>query len=673
MGASSSELAVPVVLSSGQPVATLPASTVLQLKEALRLELTRQLQAYMDQSGPQPPALLFRYNQSQAVATTFDYVRTYHMRLFEHGGQELQNDSRLDAVTRPICALRPSDVLTFSYDTRNKATAILFNLEEQIDWKVSPENNAIDLVVYSRLSEVFLLSVYTSETVLQVKKRITRVVSNLSTSGTLWHQSTLLRNEETVEESGLCAGSRVLLLQPGEAVGLAKDKDGRTVAVPILDTNLVLRAARILEPAWGLYDTCCEYTCIAPISPSFTQYFLIGSYKDRYLTLQTELGATKVVVPAECSVSQLQDYIEAQHGLPASLLSLTAISELGETGRIGDYEVGNGEELLLFLSKGNSATVKIRVISQRYGKLRFTLPLSATISHIKELIRGRRPEMASECELLLASTILENCETLAHYGVFENVTVHCGSREEMLRKACEGPTIRLLPVTKRHKSDRSEDPLELFDRERRADWQCPLERRLAYQSHLETALPIRLLTPKSVLFLHIRPYTSLQDVKTSLQPILNIPNFDLIWNNTVLIEGKTLAEQGVKAGDLLSIDSQSTLSLTIVTSGGERLPVLAEKHAGLRVLKRLIGEMTGIHADCQRIVVTKELKKSDSHLFAGLSALYLSLKLGQGSAYLLQLASKLPVRVEADRLASAGEVQAQLQHYGVSGDLQSLH
>lgn len=670
MGTSSSEIAVPVVLSSGQPLATLPAltsTTVQQLKSSLVGELTRQVQTYQLQPGPHP-ALQFRHSPNEEVTVTFAYVSTHLMPLFLYGGQKLEDSCRLDSVRGQVCALRPSDIVTTSYDTRGQATVTVFNLEEPIVWKVRQESCVIDLAVYSALSDVFLLAVNVKDTVLQVKKRIASVLSGLSASGSLWHKSTALGNEQTVMECGLGTGSRVLLQQPGEAVGLVRDREGREVAVPVCEGFVGLRIARILESEWGLCDSFCEYVCISPPhSAHFSKFYLIGSSTDRFLKLQTAQGSTKVVVPAECSVLQLHRHIEAQHSLPASLLCLTAISELAETGRIGDYDVSNGEELLLFTRPAGESTVKIKVISKKYGKVRFSLPLSTSISHIKALIRAKKPQMPPECALLLASTVLEDSKTLTQYGVFENVALHCGSREEMLRKASQVLSIRLLPVSKAPKPTRSQDPLELFDRQRSAEWQSPSARRQVYDLHLQTAIPIRLLAPKSVLSIHIRPDSTPQTLKTSLQSILKIQEFSLIWNNTVLIEDKTLVEQGVKAGDLLSIDSQSTLHLTMVSCGGERLPVLVEKNAELRVLKRLIGEMASIPVNLQRIVVTKSLKSSDLPLFAGISSVYVSLKLGRGSAFSLRLPSQVTVRVAADRQASASEVQAQLRRYGLTG------
>jgi len=673
-----------LVLSSGRPLHTQQVPTPCPaafLKQQLRSALCTQLSAYLQASPPPsqlPPAALLRSSPGEHLEHTKLSIETMPLRLYEYRGNELNDTQDVTTVQAPICVLGGSDVATTCCDIHGNVGIAVFNLETEVVWQEveslsSRDGDAIELVVYSTSSDVFLCSGRITETVHSFKKRLSKSMK-IPDNMTLWYQNVLLEAEKSLKVCGLHHRSRIFLLFPGDELGLARDFTGQYALLPLRHcekTPSVCRAARILRTEWSLLETATEYMCLFPSSTyPAARHFLIGHAEDRFVTIEEMQGRSRVVIPAEGTVKEVKACIEAQHGLPASILSLTAIVELVESHAISISGLIPGDSLSISRKLAVEIPIRVKVILPNMQKMRFLFLPSTPISLLKLSLMSRNAAIDRDMVFLRGTEIIDtDNRTLVECGIFEYAVLHCGSLSEMLEIAKRRKVI--VPSMSKTPPPSAESPFELFDSGQILDRKSHSERFQGYLKAVDSALFIRFIAPKNVLSLYVLQTATVKELKSALAFKVKRPPFSLIWQDKALNDDKTLIEQGVETGNTVLIKPIGAIRVNLALAAGTLVPVELDQHGNGTELGHLIGQLTGLQANFRRIVYTKPLVNDNLALSNAFSTLHVGLKLGKGRKHRLQTDSGAAICVEADLSATPAAIEAELKRHGVDGVISS--
>lgn len=671
---------ISLVLSSGRHLDSCEVSrayNAAQLKMLLRSSiLPQQLLAYSHSRPPPselPPAAFLRSSPSEPL--NYKIFETRPIRLCEYRGNELKDSQNVAHLRGPICVLGGSDVVTTCCDVRGKVDVAVINIEEEVIWKESEDlrssGRVIEIVFYGTSREVFLCSGYSGETVQSLKNRLSSAM-RIPENTTLWHQNAPLKDENLLKACGLRDRSRIFLQFPGDKLGLVKDIAGLSAIIPILyreKATSVLRTARIMQPEWKLLDSCTEYRHLCSASPQYSyRPFYIGPSSDRFITIKASEGCERLAIPTKCTVKQVKARIEAQYGLPAPLLSLSAIVQLVEEHAINTSGLVPGDLISVTRNLQAEIPLTIKVVMRNKSRMRFKFVPSTRISHVKDCIRTRRPGIERDIVLWKEAERLDNEDmTLAEYGICEYTTLLCGNKGEMLKITKQWR--KLVPTPLKSPQKVEESPLELFDSGKVLNQQPAAVRFEEYLNGLKEALYIRFISPKTVIFLYVSRNATVEAVKSALVLKIKIQLFSLIWQDKALIEGKSLCEQGVLTGDTVLIEPAGAIRVNMSTPAGTIMPIVLETYGNGINMSNLIGKLSGIPANQRRITYTKQLIDEDYVLPSAYSTLYVSLKLGQGREHTVRIGPAVTVRVETDRTATAVAIKAELQRFGVVGEV----
>lgn len=665
------------VLSSGLPLHSLQVPCpcpVASLKRSLRSILSTQLSTYLQASPSQLPPAALLGSVGDSLHRTKLFIQTMPLRLYQYGGNELKDTQDVSSLHAPICVLGGSDRVTFCCDIHGEVRETVYNLDAEVVWQKgeglrSSDDGVIELVVHSTSSDVFLCSGYAAETVQSFKKRLSKAI-NYPENISLWYRNVLLEGEKTLNDCGLGNRSRIFVLSPGDKLVQVRDLAGRCALLPhsqLPNSASVCRAARILQTGWRLLKTATEYMCFSqPNDP----HFFMGQGNDRFLSLEAMHGSSRVAIPAECTSKEVRACVESQHGLPASLLSLTGIVQVVESSAIGLLGLKQGDFLAVTRNLEAETPIRVKVELANKRKKRFHLVPSTTISQLKLSLKSRRAAIDSDSVLLRGAEVLYNEKwTLAEYGVFESTVLCCGSASEMREMAQRRREIvpSLLPSPPLC----AESPYDLFDSGQILDRKSSSERFQGYLKALDSALLIRFITPKTVLFFYVLPTTTVKDLKSALVFKVNRTLFSLIWQDKALDDDKTLIEQGVKTGDTLLIEPIGAIRVNLALPAGTVVPIVLELQGNGAEFGHLVGKLTGLQANNQRIVYTRPLIDDNSTVSNAFSTIYVSVKLGKGRKHRFQIISGVVISVEADLSATPSAIEAELKRHGVYGEILS--
>ena len=581
---------IALVLSSGRPLLTLEVqltSTIQALKQLLRRTLISQAEGIVYFRTPDDevfdlPVWRFRNPSNHNEHELYANMLSYEVQLFEYRGDRLRDGEMVSKVVSPICVLRPTDIVTTCCSVQGKQGVTVFNVKKEVVWAkdedlASEDGAVIELVFISAQKEVFLCSALATDTVQTLQTRLGPLTSFPPETMTLWYRDTPLTGSLTLQDCGLRNRSRISLQLSMETVSLVRDRHGRVAVLPMFgdaQAEALSKKVALLESEWSKRVTIREVICTCSSSSSyFHRLYLVCALWHRVEALQFSDGhSEKVVIPDKCTVHEVKYCIEVQHGLRATSISLTLLSEQygsswGKTG------VEDGDKLVL----------------------------------VKET------ELAAQRRNI--STVPRNCARTNTVTPLKQKTeaLPCEIEAEMLLKGQKLPQFGLISPRIRHTAyTEPEHSLELFDIGQDPNKLSHTERLLRYEREILQTIPVRLIIPNSAFYLNVHKQATVERLKAHISERLKVCIFKVMQGDEELEDAETLEQQGVQAGSDLLVVLPNSWKVAVTIPSGKRFLVVLEPNATVNCLKCVLERLTGLAVGSQRLLSLKVLSEKQA-------------------------------------------------------------
>ena len=639
---------VTIVLSSGLPLCALempPLSFVRDLKSQLFDVFSHQMRIYLLLPAQLQPSAATNVPITQERYSLYQAICSKEIRLFTYKGEEMQDYQRVNESNQPIAILNPqSDLVIPSYKPNGRRDCVLFNLEEAQVCESGPGTDVsmVDLVIYSVQQGLFLCSIDLSASLSVLKTRLEAITSIPQSDIQLWHKGNLMPSANSLHSYSLSTHSRVILQPSYTTVAQITSSNGQSSVFPIRGGegfDEIERIARILEKDWYKCKSCYEFTCISPVFPAVSRFFLVSMPSDLCVILHFKDGRSEIaLIPAICTVNEAKRCIATQHGLPSTPISLSILEELPTNTPFENFGVTNNDKFTLIAKKPISTKkIAITVAYSDTQSSLFYCNSSDYIGDLKSQICRRKPTFRSKNIVLVKGTeVLQDSDTLVGCLIYEDMKLECGWRWDMRRKLENMRKMGFLRMEKREKvKEKGEFDTDLFETGRKPHWKPRNERIKLYQTELLQSLNVKIITSKEVYSLQIPSNTQLKAIKTHLSAKLPAQSYKIIYKGMELDETQTLAAQKVVPNSYLLLISPSELISTVVTPAGRCYSVVIEAQGNVAGLSKVLEQLTGLQLDCQRVFIVKCFDGGEQPFPVGIGNFALSLKLGSGGQFTL--------------------------------------
>ena len=635
-----------------------PNSTVKDLRPLL----VQALQAQLHPTNLSPPALALAQHPEETRKETCSFLFNTRLKLLVYKGEEVADYVRLNAISAPLCVLRPADIVAYHCDCAGTYSWTVFNTEEGIRWGKDTCPGSVELVIVA-FTCYFICSMQRNALILTIKERLAALQQIEVSKIRLWHYDTLLENEKTLECYGLEDESRLTAALSNELISVACGISPKKVvfsAQNIANSTAISRQLVVLEPSWKAFSLYPTNTLL-----SYHSQYLVHSAQTRLVSLHYAQSSISAVFPLNCTLQQAKECVEIQHGLAAEVVALASQVDFQSNLSVLECGVQAGDVIALLKKSQKQGKFTLFLCGKNVDKMDFYVSFSDKIAAFKEKIKQYCYKVSRKFELFKEGNRLEDEETLHDCGLDNEDSIYLLEEgDSWAEMSISLGVTGLISVVKDEK-----DGVELEDCGNEASKQSEEEKYRPFLRDLELSpYYLKVRAPGQTLHLRIHQEATVALIKSHLQAKLGIENCRLMRENEELDDEKRLFEQKVAYNDTLTLLTPSSFPISVRTPSGSLFPAILDSNSCIKSLNSALGYLPGLPKSTRDFIHFKRFREGEAVLPSGVHSFLLSLQVGSGAEMQLRTELGHEMKVEVNAADRREEVRGKLLGKVPGGD-----